>query len=140
MAFKAVTVEVFEGPDKWKILLGSLWEGKNVRFLLRGTNKVAVMGCEPEKHLHVRIGAMERQDNGRTPKQTHEWIIEGEILDNGGAPLGLVLRGTYNTLNRFGEFVITDRPYEGGDHFFGFREGNSLKGLIPISECVKFIS
>ena len=139
MALEA-KVAVFEGPNRWNSLLGSLWEGKSVRFRLCGKTTIKITGYEPSEWLNVRIASMKREDGGRTPKNTDGWILEGEILDLvGGAPLGLVLRGNYNTHTRYGEFVIGERQYEGGDSFFGFRQkrGGSIYDRISVSECVQ---
>lgn len=112
--------EVFGGPGRWETLLGSLWEGKQVYFELVKWMRLVIGGTAVEA-FPARVAGMQRADGGKSSGPTDQWLIKGEVLalSGSGQPVGLRFSGKFNTFSRGGEFLFTEREYEGGDAIEG---------------------
>ena len=138
MAFEFKDITTDEGPNRWGLLLGSLWEGKPVRFHLLTNVRFSFANIHLGEYLRTRIVSVSREKDARIGA-IESWWIRGELLSPGeGLPLGIMIEGSYDTQDRGGKFTLTERGYHGGDYFFGWRNGVQAAGnLLRPSDVVR---
>lgn len=140
MAFE-LNLKIHGGPDRWGALLGSLYEGKTVRFHVPGKFIGFYRRDAPQEWIYARITSMARGGPQEYDKGvTDDWILKGELASSEiGTPTGLVFTGPFNTHTRFGGFTITERTYRSGDVFFGWKDAAQTKRIRP-SEVIRIES
>lgn len=140
MAFEAVVIQIWEGPSRWDTLLGSVWEGKPVRFHLVD-KQISFPDLKPSEWLSARIMGVERAGNRRRESSPCELLLvrDAEILTPISREMtGLLLNGNYDMYTRKGIFTITERQYAPGDYFGGWKEGGTE--FIKGPEVITFLN
>ncbi|MEK7187429.1 MAG: hypothetical protein AAB691_01115 [Patescibacteria group bacterium] len=92
----ASIVKIVQGPGKWGLLLGSLYEGHAVSFTLAGHPQVT--------RIFVRITSVTRKKITPDAGEAREWVIQGVVARQGVSEemTGRLFVATYFTDSREG--------------------------------------